>query len=195
LRKTQSQSVIKGKSRIFLPRDCERGISVGDIIPKTEKHDSPLYTVLVLARSMEPIVVAVDGSKHSVKVVDYAISLARPLGAKLLLVNVPPDLSIREGYEQYAKVERMNPATYYQEVSDNIPEDLSERIRNAKVSFETISGSGSVAKCVLDTAKTNHGSLVVVGMFGLHRVAKIRALGSSARRIIEKSDVPVTSVP
>jgi nucleotide-binding universal stress UspA family protein len=144
---------------------------------------------------MDSIVVAVDGSKHSEKVVDYAISLAKVLPAKILLVNVPPDLSIPEGYKQYARAERAEPETYYLELAEDILKNLGERIRVAKVPYETVSGGGSVAKCILDTAKIRKASLIVVGMFGLHHVGKIRALGSNSRRIMENADIPVISVP
>ena len=144
---------------------------------------------------MDSILVAVDGSKHSEKVVDYAASLAKALSAKILLVNIPPDLSIPEGYKQYAKVERSEPENYFEEVSEGILRDLGDRIRKSKVQYEPVTGGGPVAKSILDIAKMRRVSLIVVGIYGLHRVAKVRALGSNARRILESSDIPVVAVP
>lgn len=144
---------------------------------------------------MDTIVVAVDGSKHSEKVVDYAVSLAKALPAKIFLVNIPPDYSIPEGYKQYVKTEGVDPATYYEGVAKGTMESLGERIRREKVPFETITGSGSISRFVLNTAESRGASLIVVGLYGLHRVGKVRALGSNARRIIENCTVPVVSVP
>lgn len=53
--------------------------------------------------------VAVDGSKHSEKVVDYGVSLAKAISAKIVLATVPPDLSVPEGYKQYVKEEGADP--------------------------------------------------------------------------------------
>lgn len=144
---------------------------------------------------MDTIVVAGDGSKHSEKVVDYATSLAEALGAKMLLVNVPPDLSVPEGYEEYIREEHADPGSYYESLSRGILDALAERVRKRKVPFETISGSGSVSKFVIDTAGSRGADIIVIGLFGMHGVGKIRALGSNARRIIESSTVPVVSVP
>jgi nucleotide-binding universal stress UspA family protein len=145
--------------------------------------------------NMDTIVVAVDGSRHSEKVVDYAISLAKAIPAKILLVNVPPDFTIPEGYKQYVKNEGVDPATYFEGVAEGILQSLSDRISRQKVPFETASGTGNVSKFVLDTAESRSASMIVVGLYGLHRVGKVRALGSNARRIIENSAIPVVSVP
>lgn len=144
---------------------------------------------------MDLIEVAVDGSKHSERVVDCAVSLAKAISGKILLVNVPPDLTIPEGYQQYVKAERADSSLFYQEVAEEVLGALSQRVRDAKIPCETLSGSGSVSKFVLDTARSRHASLIVLGMYGLHRLGKVRALGSNARRILENSDVPVVSVP
>jgi nucleotide-binding universal stress UspA family protein len=144
---------------------------------------------------MDTIIVAVDGSKHSEKVLDYAISIAKSISAKILLVNVPPDYSIPEGYKEYIKEEGADPATYYQDLTEGILQKLGDRIRMQKVPYETSAGSGNVAKFVLETASSTNASMIFIGVFGLHRVGKIKALGSNARRIIENSTVPVVAVP
>jgi nucleotide-binding universal stress UspA family protein len=144
---------------------------------------------------MDTIVVAVDGSKHSEKVVDYAVSLAKAISAKLVIATVPPDLSIPEGYKQYIKEEGVDPSTYFEGLSEGILRTLGERVKKQKVPCESVSGTGNVAKFILDTAERMDASMIVVGLYGLHHVGKIMALGSNSRRIIENSSIPVVSVP
>lgn len=144
---------------------------------------------------MDTIVVAVDGSKHSEKVVDYGVSLAKAISAKIVLATVPPDVSVPDGYKQYIKEEGADPASFFEGLSEGILQTLGDRVRKQKVPFEAISGSGNVATFILNTAESHNASMIVVGLYGLHRVGKIRALGSNARRIIENSEIPVISVP
>ena len=54
---------------------------------------------------MDQIVVAVDGSQHSAKVVDFAAQLAKSIPASVVLVNVIPDPNVPSGYVEYTKVE------------------------------------------------------------------------------------------
>lgn len=144
---------------------------------------------------MDSIVVAVDGSKHSEKVVDYGTSLAKAIKAKIILVNVPPDFSVPEGYKEYVKEENADPRLYFEQLSQGIVDTLGERVRRQKVPFESFIGAGNVAKFILDTAEEKGASMIVIGLFGMHHIERVRALGSNARRIIENSSIPVVSVP
>jgi len=144
---------------------------------------------------MDTLLVAVDGSKHSIKVVDYAVQLAKSLSARILLINVMPDSRVPEGYAGFADQERLDPASYYEQVSQRVLEDLGSRVRKTGVQCEKVTGVGNPVQFILDAAKSEEASLIVLGVFGLHRLSRIRGLGSTSRRIVENSTVPVVLVP
>jgi nucleotide-binding universal stress UspA family protein len=144
---------------------------------------------------MSAIVVAVDGSKHSEKIVDYAVTIAKAMSAKIVLIHVMPEVPIPEEYVKFADNERVNPQTYYGEVSEKILEDMGDRIAKENVKFEGVHGVGNPTKFILDTAQSRKADLIVVGVHGLHRLARVRTLGSVARRVVENSPIPVVTVP
>ena len=146
---------------------------------------------------MQKILVAVNGSPHSEKVVDFAADLANELSARIVLIFVMPRPDVPEDYVDYAKREILaNPvASYLNTVSEEIISKLGGRIRKKGVEFEGIYHLGNPAKKILETAGTKKVGLIVVGMHGLHRVGRLRALGSVSRRLIENSPVPVLVVP
>jgi nucleotide-binding universal stress UspA family protein len=144
---------------------------------------------------MDTLLVAVDGSKHSAKVVDYAVQLAKPLSARILLINVTPESRVPEGYAEYAKEESLDPASYYEQVSQRVLEDLGSRVRKGGVRCEQITGVGNPVQFILGAAKREDASLIVLGVYGLHHLSRIRGLGSTSRRIVENSTVPLVLVP
>ena len=144
---------------------------------------------------MDQIVVAVDGSQHSAKVVDFAAQLARSIPASVILVNVIPDPHVPSGYVEYTKVEGVDPAAYYEQVSRVILESMGSRLKKAGVSYQITADTGNPATFILDVAKRKKASMIVVGVFGLHHLGRIRSLGSVSRRVAENSTIPVVLVP
>ena len=145
---------------------------------------------------MNQILVTVDGSKHSERVVDEAITVAKYMGAKLLLLYVCPDfLTVPEEFAEYAKDEDLGLADYYSVASNNILSKFGSRIKEEGIEFEAISEVGRASDEILDVAKTRSVNMIVVGMHGLHAVDRFRSLGSTARRVVEQSPIPVIVVP
>ena len=144
---------------------------------------------------MKEILVAVDGSKHSEKVVDYATDLAKSMSARIVLVYVMPKIVVPEEYRQYAEEERLDPSGYFEAVGEKITAQMGRRIEKKGVEHEGIYKTGNPAAKILEIAESKTVSMIVVGLHGLHGLARIRAMGSTARRIIENSTVPVAVVP
>ncbi|MBI3023705.1 MAG: universal stress protein [Thaumarchaeota archaeon] len=146
---------------------------------------------------MKEILVAVDGSKHSEKIVDYAIDLAKTMSAKIALIYVMPELSIPEDYKKYAEEEKISrpESSYLRSVAERILADLGERIRRKGVEYEEAYTVGYPAEAILHAVERRRVDLVVVGVRGLHGLGRLRALGSVARKIIENSPVPVIAIP
>jgi nucleotide-binding universal stress UspA family protein len=144
---------------------------------------------------MDQLVVAVDGSHHSTRVVDYAAQLARSIPARILLVNVIPDPRVPSGYVEYTKMDGVDPTAYFERVTQHIADTLGSRLKAAGLEYEVATTIGNPANLILDLAKRRKASMIVIGVFGLHHLGRIRSLGSVSRRIVENSTIPVVLVP
>ena len=143
------------------------------------------------------MLVAVNGSKHSEKVADFAAELAEELSARIVLIFVMPRPNVPEDYVDYARRELLkNPvASYLNDVSEQIIATLGARIAKKGVKFEAIFHLGNPVEKIIETTEAKKVGLVVVGMHGRRRIGRRWGLGNVSRKIIEKSPVPVIVVP
>jgi len=148
-----------------------------------------------MGRRMDLLLVAVDGSPHSAKVVEYASQLARSIPSSILLVNVVQNKQVPSGYAEYARVEGLTAQEHYERMSQGILDDLGASLKKVGLKYETLSAVGNPAVLVLEIAKRRKASLIVLGVFGLHHFGRIRSLGSVSRRVVENATVPVVLVP
>jgi len=147
---------------------------------------------------MDQILVAVDGSKHSFNVVDRGCELAKALSSSILLVYVMKELVEEpEGIVSYEKSEGYPDAfaDYLQLMGDQITGKLAEKIKLAGIPFRVVTPSGNVAEQILNVANLDKVRMIVIGVKGLHGLAKIRSLGSVPRRVVENAECPVVIVP
>ncbi|MGA2665620.1 MAG: universal stress protein [Nitrososphaerales archaeon] len=144
---------------------------------------------------MDLLLVAVDGSPHSAKVVEYASQLARSIPSTILLLNVVQNKQVPSGYTEYARIEGLTVQEHYEQMSQGILDDLGASLKKAGVKHEAISAVGNPAVLIIEIAKRRKASMIVVGVFGLHRFGRIRSLGSVSRRVVENATVPVVLVP
>jgi nucleotide-binding universal stress UspA family protein len=179
-------------------------------LPDTVK--SGFVSMVGMPQRASEILVAIDGSKHSEKVVDFAADAAKSMSAKIVLVyvvpnlNVPPDYGGTERHYPYllppgatkevSPEEAVElPGDFFKEVSEKVFEAMGKIIHRKDVEYEGVYGFDNPTSFILSTAKSRKVSMIVVGVHGLHAVGRIRALGSVARRVIENADVPVMVVP
>jgi nucleotide-binding universal stress UspA family protein len=144
------------------------------------------------------ILVAIDGSAHSEKVVDFACDVAKKESAGITLVYViknPAEES--EEIKEYEKAEGYPDAyaEYLKEAGDNIMSKWTKEVESAGVSCKPLVEYGNPADRILETAKANNVGMIVLGLHGLHGLARLRSLGSVSRRVVEHSSCPVAVVP
>lgn len=144
---------------------------------------------------MKEILVAIDGAKHSSRIVETAVELAKSISAKIALLYIVPSFEVPQGYSKYAKSEGVDSSTYFEAVARQVVADLGERVVKAGLELEELTEFGNPAATILKVAKSRNDYAVVVGVQGLHGLGRIRALGSVSRRVIENSDLPVICVP
>jgi nucleotide-binding universal stress UspA family protein len=139
--------------------------------------------------SYKLIVTAVDGSQPSSKAVDHAAMLARLTGARLKIIYVvDTHITFQLG-------------TYQQLAIETLQQDgarvVAEAVKIAKdagvgdVDGEVMSGSPRVV--IIDWAKENAASLIVVGSHGYSRLTYI-LIGSVADYVVHYAHCPVMVV-
>jgi nucleotide-binding universal stress UspA family protein len=142
---------------------------------------------------MRKILVAVDGHPHAKKIVETSIDLAKAMSAKIILVYVITEKSVPIKYRD-SHGDAL-PEHYTEDVFERTVGALRDDIASAKVEYEGIVGQGDPKKFIIKTAESREADLIVVGVRGLRRLSRIKALGDVARSVIEESKIPVTAVP
>lgn len=135
---------------------------------------------------MERILVAVDGSEHSMKAVDTASGIAAAVGAKLSLLAVVPSVTaVAEELEAYARTENLlhELPRLLASVQPAFLEPAAVRARAKRateVALET--ATGDPATEILATAREKGVDLIVMGSRGRGRLSGL-LLGSVSQKV------------
>ncbi|MFM1989514.1 MAG: hypothetical protein RJA99_2471 [Pseudomonadota bacterium] len=138
------------------------------------------------------ILVAIDGSKNSLRALKYAVKLAGRLSepGELLLVNAHDDIALR-GASQFVGKDAVR--SYLDDLSASEMKGAIEAATKAKVSFSAKTLRGQVAQTIVKAADEEGCDLIVLGSKG-RTALKDLLIGSVAQRVASLSDVPVTLV-
>lgn len=143
------------------------------------------------------ILVGLDGSEHSHKVVQVAAELACARGASLVLMHVIPPGSMPEGLRHWAEVEHLHvPASqlYEQSVGTRILETFHDQARELGVEqVKVLAETGDPARCILDAAKRLQVGMVVLGSRGLSDLEGL-VFGAVAHRVAHAASCDVVTV-
>jgi nucleotide-binding universal stress UspA family protein len=136
---------------------------------------------------MQRILVAVDGSPHSLAGVEYAVRLARGLSLEIELANVlPPILLSPSVYgETVAKLEKGN-----REAAQDVLDAARRVVTDAGLEAGTVMLTGAPAEALADRAKEIEAWAVVIGAKGHGPVSRV-LLGSITDRLVHISTRPV----
>ncbi len=139
---------------------------------------------------MQRILVAVDGSAHSLKGVKHAATIVKAIGARLELVNVLPPILLSPSIygEAIKKIEEGNRLA---------AEDILRAARleavQVGVDVETKMANGSPAEALADLAQGDDVWGVVIGAKGHSAVSRV-LLGSVTDRLVHICPRPVLVV-
>jgi nucleotide-binding universal stress UspA family protein len=140
---------------------------------------------------MQSILVAVDGSPHSLEGVREAARLAKGLGHKLELVNVLPPILLSPAVyaETIAKLEQGNREVAQEHL------DKAKKLAAAEgvTDVETIILTGPPAEAIADLSQEARVWGVVIGAKG-HGAVKRVLLGSVTDRLVHICNKPVLVV-
>lgn len=137
------------------------------------------------------LLVAVDFSDHSRAALDWALDLARDLGAKVHVIHayaIPTTAATSYGVALPEDLwERVRAA------ADERLAEILERVREARLAGESHLVEGSPADAISDTARSIGADLIVMGTRGLSGLKHV-LLGSVAERTLRLAPCPVLTV-
>lgn len=136
---------------------------------------------------IQKILVPLDGSKNSIRGLEKAISIARPLGATITglhVINIPTTAALR-----FTPQQRKKEISYV----ESILSKALEKAKNNDVSFKARTETGDPAQKIVQAVKSGKYDLVVVGSRG-RGTAKEMFLGSVSNHVLHKSSAPVMVV-
>lgn len=133
------------------------------------------------------ILVAVDLSPESKVLLDKAVSMAKPYGAKVSMIHVDVNYS-----DLYTGLIDVNLGDMQQRITDETRNSLKDLSAGANYEIqETLSGSGDLGQVLVDAIKKYDMDLVVCG----HHQDFWSKLMSSARQLINTVHVDMLIVP
>ena len=141
---------------------------------------------------MKTIMVPTDFSPNANKALDFAVEIASGARASIILVYVNDllDTPFREKTALENKYGLPGEEAAEMEL-EMICKNIRESMR-LDVTYQVF--GGTVTSAILDAAKENNASLVVMGTLG-NTGFKEKLVGSITAVIISKSDIPVMAVP
>jgi nucleotide-binding universal stress UspA family protein len=139
---------------------------------------------------MKRILVAVDGSAHSVRVAKYAAGLAAQLNSQLTLAHGIEVLQ-RRGAEAIVPYDAFD--REQERAARDLVRDLSQRLDAVDVRVDTRVVKGNPAQAIAELARQEGYDCIVVGSRGEGELSRL-LLGSFAHRLLHISDTPVLVV-
>jgi nucleotide-binding universal stress UspA family protein len=138
------------------------------------------------------LLVAIDGSKNSLRALKYAIKLVGRMSepSELLIVNAHDDIALR-GASQFVGKDAVK--QYLDDISLGEMKDAIEAAQKSKVRFETRLLRGQIAPTIAKAASDAGCDLIVLGSKG-RSALKDLLIGSVAQRVASLAEMPVTLV-
>jgi nucleotide-binding universal stress UspA family protein len=136
---------------------------------------------------LRTIIVGVDGSANAQHALEWAITLARPSGARVIAVHA---LGLLDRLDHA----RVPTASHRDAIVGEFCTEWCAALDDAAVDDERIAADGTPADVILATATERGADLVVVGERGSGG-GPASDLGSTSRRVLEGADRPVLVVP
>lgn len=143
---------------------------------------------------MKTILAAIDFSDVSEKVLAQAAELARATGAKLHIVHGVEQIAAFYDIYGYTVPDL---ADYSQQAADRASAALNKRVAKMALPDEQTEVrvlEGPFLETLLDYRREIAADMLVVGSHGHGFVARV-LIGSTAQRILHKSEVPTLVVP
>ena len=145
---------------------------------------------------IKKIMVAVDFSEHSQKIVDYACRLAEDLGAELIFVNVinQRDIDMIKKVEMHT--DKMSAKDYINGLIDDRNAEMQRLLKDTnctQIPNQFIIKKGVPFMEFVDAAQEERVDTVVMGTKGRGNISGI-LFGSQAEKMFRHCPVPLLSI-
>jgi nucleotide-binding universal stress UspA family protein len=145
---------------------------------------------------IKKLLVAVDGSAHSLKAVDYAASIAAAMKAQVIILYVLKTHELPKGLAEYAAVEHIqggNEAVLQKAAGDLVDEAKGRAAKNGATDIIGEVIDGPVARTVIARAGHHNADMIVIGSRGMGNIeATLR--GGVSHRVELLAKCPVLTV-
>ncbi|MDJ0846451.1 universal stress protein [Crocosphaera sp.] len=139
------------------------------------------------------ILVAVDCSESTEKVVNKAQEMAKALSAKLWLIHVAQPEPDFLGYKTGPQTERDFVAKTFHAEHSQIQE-MAEKLRNEGIETTALLIQGSTVETILKETKKLEADMIIMGSHSRNPISEL-FLGSVSKGVISQSDCPILIVP
>jgi nucleotide-binding universal stress UspA family protein len=135
--------------------------------------------------NIKKILVAVDGSEHSMRAAEYAGGLAGLVGAEIILTHChkPFPVLLGEPYFQKA-INKINQET------QKLMAPYEALLRQNEIPHSHRIMDGSPAEIISDVAKIEKADMIIMGSRGLNELEGL-LLGSVTHRVLKTAPCPV----
>ncbi len=137
---------------------------------------------------IEPIIVAVDGSEHSLKALDYAGKLGEKFGKKLVLLYAYHPTSKLRGGEMFDKM-----VIRRKQAGERIIEEALSRLAPPSFEVEKNLIEGPAADAIISAAEARNADLIVMGSRGMGSFKRL-LFGSVSMKVVQHAPCTVTVV-
>ena len=142
------------------------------------------------------ILIAVDGSRHSLKCVEYGAEVAKALGAEVLLYHVVKPYNLPESFKKFAQAEHMTiiDADFLKKGAQYLLTGALDAARKAGLKEAEIeTDEGPIARSIVARAKSFQADLIIIGSRGMGDVEG-RLRGGVSHRVETMAKCPVLVV-
>ena len=133
---------------------------------------------------IKKVLIAVDGSRHSLKSVEYGATIATGVGAKAMLYHVVKPYRLPDSLKKFAKAEHMATidADLLKKGAQYLLAGALDTARKAGLKdVEIESEEGPIARSIVDRAETSKADLIIIGSRGMGDIGGMLRGGVSQR--------------
>jgi len=135
---------------------------------------------------IQHVLVAVDGSHHANRAVEFAADMAAKAGARLTLVHAFHLRELPDELKHLAEIEHLegDGGKVHRVVGERVLDSAKERAQELGIAEpRLVLAQGDPASTIVETAKKERADVVVVGSRGLGRLAEL-LLGSVSYKVV-----------
>jgi len=148
-------------------------------------NDFSLGNITEINTNINRILLATDGSSPAILATQYAVALAKTLGASLMAIFVTPndDLGGNDTILDRDAFKETRPSSAGLDV-------VKAYANKNNVDCTTKVARGSIAKTIIEEAESFKADIIIVGNTGRTGLKRL-ALGSVAEEVVKSSTIPV----